>query len=67
MTEHQASLLNETNPRVKVFTYHERRFVLVDVDENECSVGLLTELDCTVAENSPKEELKLAPKNRSIT
>jgi hypothetical protein len=43
MAEYQVSPLDHTIPKVKAFRNQDRKFVLNDADEVECSVGLLTE------------------------
>lgn len=58
MAEHQVSSLDHTIPKVKAFKNQDRKFVLIDADEVECSVGLLTEVTCSTAESHSRRRVE---------
>lgn len=54
MAKHGVSSFDKTIPRVKAFGPRNKRFALVDVDQLDGSVGLLTDIDCTAAEKQSR-------------
>jgi hypothetical protein len=58
MAEHQDSPLDRIIPKVKAFKNQERKFVLIDADKVECSVGLLTEATCSTVESRSRRRVE---------